>query len=68
MASLANFKFTIKYQWGKNNAMADALRQFNESLNVKEVKAILDGISEGCQEWAELPQVVTELGEVENMV
>ena len=50
VVSMANFNFMIKYQTGKNNAMADALSQVNESLNAKEVKAMLDSTYVGCQE------------------
>ena len=48
VASLTNFNFTIKYQHSRNNAAADALSQVNESLNAKEVKAILDRTTMGC--------------------
>ena len=45
LASLANFNFTIEYQHGRNNAVADALSWVNELLNAHEVKAILDEIT-----------------------
>ena len=54
VASLANFNFTIEYQHGRNNAAADALSQVNDSLNTREVKAILDETTIGCSNWAEL--------------
>ena len=49
----------------KNNAAADALSHINESLNSKEVKAILDGTAMGCHDWAEVPKLV---GETEDCV
>ena len=54
MASLANFDFTIEYQHGRNNAVANTLSQMNESLNAQEVKTILDKMTVGCSDWAEL--------------
>ena len=54
VASLTNFNFTIEYQRGRNNAAADALSRVNESLNTQEVKAILDEMTIGCSDRAEL--------------
>ena len=54
VASLANFNFTIEYQCGRNNAAADALSWVNDSLNAQEVKAILDEMTVGCSNRAEL--------------
>ena len=54
VASLTNFNFTIEYQHGRNNAAADALSWVNESLNAQEVKAILDEMTVGCSNRAEL--------------
>ena len=68
VASLANFNFMIEYQCGKNNAVTDALSQVNESLSIREVKAILDETSIGCQDRAELPLLTAHWGEEEDMV
>ena len=54
VASLTNFNFTIEYQYGRNNAAADTLSRANESLNAQEVKAILDEMTMGCSNRAEL--------------
>ena len=54
VASLTNFNFTIKYQHGRNNAATDALSWVNESLNIHEVKAILDETTIGYSNQAEL--------------
>ena len=68
VVSLANFNFTIKYQQGKNNTATDALSQVNDSLDAIELKATLDGTSVRCQDWAELPELVAHLGEVEDLM
>ena len=56
---LANFNFTIEYQCGRNNAAADALSQVNESLNVHEVKAILDETTVRCSDQAEFTALMS---------
>ena len=44
---LAGFTFTIKYQKGRNNAVADALSHVASKLNTEAVKSILDGVTIG---------------------
>ena len=66
VASLANF--TIEYQHGKNNAVANALSWVNESLSIREVKATLNKTSVGCQDRAELPLLTAHRGEEEELV
>ena len=68
MASLTNFNFTIEYQRGRNNAAADALSQVNDSLNAQEVKAILDEVTMGCSNQAELSVLAGRRGEEEERV
>ena len=62
VASLANYILTIGYQKGKNNAAADTLSYMGESLNIKDVKAILSDSIVGCSQWAELPLEVHQVG------
>ena len=68
VASLTNFNFTIEYQRGRNNAAADALSWVNESLNAQEVKAILDEMTVGCSNRAELRVLMGRWGEEEEHV
>ena len=68
LASLTNFNFTIEYQHGRNNAAADALSQVNELLNAQEVKAILDKMTVGCSNQAELRVLMGCWGEEEEWV
>ena len=44
---LAGFTFSIKYQKGRDNAVADALSHVASKLNAEAVKAILDGVTIG---------------------
>ena len=68
VASLANFSFTIEYQYGRNNAAADALSWVNESLNTQEVKAILDEMTVRCSNQAELTVLASWQGEEEEWI
>ena len=68
VASLANFNFTIEYQRGRYNAATDTLSQMNESLNAQEVKAILDEMTIGCSNRAELSILAGRRGEEEERV
>ena len=43
VASLAGFTFSIKYQKGRDNAVADALSHVISKLNAEAMKSILDG-------------------------
>ena len=45
MESLAGFTFSIEYQKGRDNAVADALSQITSKLDVETVKSILDGVT-----------------------
>ena len=58
VASLANFNFTIEYQCGKNNVVADALSSVNESLSAHKVKAIFNETVIGCQDRTDLTLLV----------
>ena len=44
---LARFTFSIKYQKGIDNDVADALSHVASKLNVEAVKSILDGVTVG---------------------
>ena len=68
VASLTNFKFTIEYQHGRNNAAADALSRVNESLKAHKVKAILNKTVIGCQDRADLTVLMSRRGEEEEWV
>ena len=63
-----NFNFTIEYQYSRNNAAADALSLVNESLNAQEVKAILDEMTGGCSNRAELTALLSQWGKEEERV
>ena len=56
------------YQCGRNNAAADTLSQVNELLNAQEVKAILDKMTVGCSNQAELRVLVGQWGKEEEWV
>ena len=43
--SLARFTFSIKYQKGRDNAVADALSHVTSKLDVEVVRSILDGVT-----------------------
>ena len=45
--SLAGFTFSIKYQKGRDNAVADVLSHVASNLNAEAVKSILDGVTMG---------------------
>ena len=45
--SLAGFTFSIEYQTGRDNAVADAVSHVVSKLNAEIVKSILDGITVG---------------------
>ena len=45
--SLTGFTFSIKYQKGRDNAVADALSHVVSKLNAEAVKCILDGVTVG---------------------
>ena len=47
LESLAGFTFSIRYQKGRGNAVADALSHVASKLNAEAVKSILDGITIG---------------------
>ena len=59
MSSLTNFNFTIEYQYGRNNAAANALSRVNECLSAHEVKAILNETVIGCQNRADMTMLMT---------
>ena len=44
MDSLAGFTFSIEYQKGRNDAVADALSHVVSKLDAETVKSILDGV------------------------
>ena len=44
---LKGFTFGIKYQKGRDNAVADALSHVASKLNAEAVKSILDGVTAG---------------------
>ena len=45
--SLSGFTFSIRYQKGRDNAVADALSHVASKLNAETVKSILDGVTIG---------------------
>ena len=45
LESLAGFTFSIEYQKGRDNAVADALNHVASKLNAEAVKSILDGVT-----------------------
>ena len=45
--SLAGFTFSIEYQKGRDNAVADALSHVTSKLNAEAVKSILDRVTIG---------------------
>ena len=45
--SLAGFTFSIEYQKGRDNAVADALSHVTSKLNAETVNSILDGVTIG---------------------
>ena len=45
--SLAGLTFSIKYQKGRDNAVADALSHVTSKLDAEVVKSILDGVTIG---------------------
>ena len=45
--SLARFTFSIEYQKGRDNAVADGLSCVTSKLNTETVKSILDGVTIG---------------------
>ena len=45
--SLAGFTFSIEYQKGRDNVVADALSCVASKLNTEAVKSILDGVTVG---------------------
>ena len=47
MESLAGFTFSIEYQKGRDNAVADALSCVASKLNAEAVKFILDRVTTG---------------------
>ena len=62
--SLAGFMFSIEYQKGRDNAVADALRHFTSKLDAEVVKSILDGVTTGTIGRADAhDQVVAEADE-----
>ena len=59
--SLEGFTFSIKYQKGRDNAVADALSHVTSKLNAEAVKSILDGVSIGTTGGADAYEpMVTE--------
>ena len=47
VVSLAGFTFSIEYQKGRGNAVADVLSHVASKLNAEAVKSILDGVTIG---------------------
>ena len=47
MESLAGFTFSIEYQEGRDNAVADSLSHVASKLNAEAVKSILDRVTKG---------------------
>ena len=45
--SVAGFTFSIKYQKGRDNAVANALSHVMSKLDAEDVKSILDGVTVG---------------------
>ena len=52
--SLAGFTFSIQYQKGRDNAVADALRHVTSKLSTEAVKSILDGVTIGTMGRADV--------------
>ena len=60
--SLAEFTFSIEYQKGRDNAVADTLSHATSNLNTETVKSILDRVTVGTtgradaltQQWLRL--------------
>ena len=50
--SLAQYNFSIEYQKGCDNPVADVLSRITTRLNAKMVKPILNGVSMGAAWWA----------------
>ena len=48
---LAGFTFSIKYQKGRDNTVADALSHVASKLNTEAVKSILDGVMMPMTQW-----------------
>ena len=53
MESLAGFTFSIKYQKGRVNAVADALSCVTSKLDAEVVKSILDEVTIEAIQWAD---------------
>ena len=47
MEALVGFTFSIEYQKGRGNAVADTLSHVVSKLNTEAVKSILDGVTKG---------------------
>ena len=64
MESLAGFTFSIKYQKGRDNAVAGALSCVALKLNAEAVKSILEGVTVGTTGRADAyDPMVAEVGE-----
>ena len=59
--SVAGFTFSIEYQKGRDNAVADALSQVASNVNAEAVKSILDRVTIGSANIHDL--TVTEADE-----
>ena len=56
--SLARFTFSIEYQKGWDNMAIDALNRVTLKLDAESIKSILDGITVGMMERADIQDLV----------
>ena len=54
VATLAPFNFTLEYQQGKDNGIADALSRMPSKLDEETMHTIINGVVAGTSSWAKV--------------
>ena len=68
VGSLANYNFKIEYLKGWDNSTADVLSRMTEQLGDDDVKCLLDGITIGATNCAELHNPLLQQAKIEDNI
>ena len=68
VGALANYNFKIEYSKGQDNSTVDVLSRMTEQLGDDNIKCLLDGITVGAANHAELHNPLLQQAEMEDNI